>query len=41
MIISLDELFLLAVDGLQPKIVVVVDVSHGADVIVGRPTCAR
>jgi NitT/TauT family transport system substrate-binding protein len=36
MIISLDELFLLAVDGLQPKIVVVVDVSHGADVIVGR-----
>ena len=36
MVISLDELFVLAVDGLQPKIVVVVDVSHGADVVVGR-----
>jgi NitT/TauT family transport system substrate-binding protein len=36
MIISLDELFLLAVDGLQPKIVVVADVSLGADVVVGR-----
>jgi NitT/TauT family transport system substrate-binding protein len=36
MVISLDELFLLAVDGLQPKVVVVVDVSHGADVVVGR-----
>src|ERR1700675_3371509 len=36
MIISLDELFVLAADGLQPKIVVVVDVSHGADVVVGR-----
>jgi NitT/TauT family transport system substrate-binding protein len=36
MIISLDELFLLAADGLQPKVVVVVDVSHGADVVVGR-----
>jgi len=36
MIISLDELFVLAVDGLQPKIVVVTDVSHGADVVVGR-----
>jgi NitT/TauT family transport system substrate-binding protein len=36
MIISLDELFVLAVDGLQPKVVVVVDVSHGADVVVGR-----
>ena len=35
MVISLDELFLLAVDGLQPKVVVVVDVSHGADVVVG------
>ena len=37
MIISLDELFMLAVDGLQPRIIVVADVSHGADVIVGRP----
>jgi NitT/TauT family transport system substrate-binding protein len=36
MIISLDELFVLAADGLQPKIVLVVDVSHGADVVVGR-----
>jgi NitT/TauT family transport system substrate-binding protein len=37
MVISLDELFGLAVDGLQPRIVLVVDVSHGADVVVGRP----
>jgi NitT/TauT family transport system substrate-binding protein len=37
MVISLDELFGLAVDGLQPRVVVVVDVSHGADVVVGRP----
>jgi NitT/TauT family transport system substrate-binding protein len=36
MIISLDELFVLAADGLQPKIVLIVDVSHGADVVVGR-----
>src|SRR5215510_7656591 len=31
MVISLDELFVLAVDGQQPKVVLVVDVSHGAD----------
>ena len=37
MIISLDELFMLAVDGLRPRIVVVADVSNGADVVVGRP----
>jgi NitT/TauT family transport system substrate-binding protein len=37
MVISLDELFGLAVDGLQPKIILVVDVSNGADVVVGRP----
>ena len=37
MVISLDELFGLAVDGLQPRIVLVVDVSHGADAVVGRP----
>src|SRR6185436_415042 len=37
MVISLDELFGVAVDGLQPRIVLVVDVSHGADVVVGRP----
>jgi NitT/TauT family transport system substrate-binding protein len=36
MVISLDELFVLAADGLQPKIVVVADVSNGADVVVGR-----
>src|ERR1044072_319729 len=37
MVISLDELFGLAVDGLRPKVILVVDVSHGADVVVGRP----
>jgi len=37
MVISLDELFGLAADGLQPRIILVVDVSHGADVVVGRP----
>jgi NitT/TauT family transport system substrate-binding protein len=37
MVVSLDELFGLAVDGLQPKIILVADVSHGADVVVGRP----
>src|SRR5437870_5068068 len=36
MVISLDELLGLAVDGLQPRIILVVDVSHGADVWVGR-----
>jgi len=36
MVVSLDELFGLAVDGLQPKIILVVDVSNGADVVVGR-----
>lgn len=37
MVISLDELFGLAVDGLQPRIILVVDVSDGADAVVGRP----
>jgi NitT/TauT family transport system substrate-binding protein len=37
MVISLDELFGLAADGFQPRIILVVDVSHGADVVVGRP----
>jgi len=37
MVISLDELFGLAADGLQPRIILVVDVSNGADVVVGRP----
>jgi NitT/TauT family transport system substrate-binding protein len=36
MVITLDELFGLAVDGLQPRIILVVDVSHGADAVVGR-----
>ena len=36
MVVSLDELFPLAADGLDPRVVVVVDVSHGADVVVGR-----
>jgi len=37
MVISLDELLGLAADGLEPRIVLVVDVSHGADVVVGQP----
>jgi NitT/TauT family transport system substrate-binding protein len=37
MVISLDELFGLAVDGTKPRVILVVDVSHGADVVVGRP----
>ena len=36
MVISLDELFGLAADGLQPRIVLVVDVSNGADAVVAR-----
>jgi NitT/TauT family transport system substrate-binding protein len=36
MVISLDELFGLVADGLQPRIVLVIDVSNGADVVVGR-----
>jgi NitT/TauT family transport system substrate-binding protein len=36
MVISLDELFGLAADGFQPRIILVVDVSYGADVVVGR-----
>jgi len=36
MVISLDELFGLAADGLQPRVILAVDVSHGADVVVGR-----
>jgi NitT/TauT family transport system substrate-binding protein len=37
MVISLDELFALVADGLQPRAILVVDVSHGADAVVGRP----
>jgi NitT/TauT family transport system substrate-binding protein len=36
MVITLDELFGLAADGLRPRIILVVDVSNGADVVVGR-----
>jgi NitT/TauT family transport system substrate-binding protein len=36
MIISLDELFVLSANELKPKVIAVVDVSHGADVVVGR-----
>jgi NitT/TauT family transport system substrate-binding protein len=36
MVVSLDELFVLATDELLPRIVLIVDVSHGADVVVGR-----
>lgn len=36
MVISLDEVLALAADGLRPRIVLVADVSHGADVIVAR-----
>jgi len=36
MVVSLDELFGLAVDGVQTRIILVIDVSHGADAVVGR-----
>src|SRR5262245_16196788 len=36
MVISLDEVLGIAVDGLEPRIILVVDVSHGADAVVGR-----
>jgi NitT/TauT family transport system substrate-binding protein len=36
MVISFDELLGLAADGLQPRIILVLDVSHGADAVVGR-----
>lgn len=36
MVVSLDELFGLAADGMQPRTILVIDVSHGADVVVGR-----
>jgi NitT/TauT family transport system substrate-binding protein len=36
MVVSLDELYGLASEGLKPRIVLVVDVSHGADAVVGR-----
>ncbi len=36
MLISLDELFALAIDGLKPRVVLVADISNGADVVVGR-----
>ncbi len=36
MVISMDELFGLAVEGMKPRAILAVDVSHGADAIVGR-----
>lgn len=36
MVISLDELLGLAADGLDPRVILAVDISHGADVVVGR-----
>lgn len=36
MVISLDEVLMLAADDLRPRIVSVVDISHGADVVIGR-----
>ena len=36
MVISLDELFGLAVDGLKPRVILVVDEPHGADAVIGR-----
>lgn len=35
--LTLDELLLLAQDRFEPKVVLVMDVSHGGDVILGRP----
>src|SRR5262249_40657375 len=37
MVITLDEMFGLAADGLQPRAILVVDISHGADAILARP----
>src|SRR5689334_17367633 len=36
MVVSLDELLGLAVDGLQPRVILVIDMSNGADAVVGR-----
>jgi NitT/TauT family transport system substrate-binding protein len=36
MVISLDELFGLAAEGHQPRAILVVDISHGADAVVAR-----
>jgi NitT/TauT family transport system substrate-binding protein len=36
MVITLDELITLAADGFDPRVVLVLDVSHGADAVVGR-----
>jgi len=37
MVISLDEVLTLAQDDFRPRIVLVIDISHGGDAIVGRP----
>jgi NitT/TauT family transport system substrate-binding protein len=36
MVISLDELLTLAADGLDPRIILVIDISNGADAVLGR-----
>ena len=36
MVVSLDELLGLAADGLQPRAILVIDISNGADAVVGR-----
>jgi len=36
MVISLDELLGLASDGFDPRVVLVIDISHGADAVIGR-----
>lgn len=41
MSITLDELLVLAADGLQPRVILVEDISHGADGVVGRPGMNR
>ena len=38
--LTLDEVFLLAEDGFEPKVVLIMDISNGGDVIVGRPELA-
>ena len=35
--LTLDEVFLLAEDGFEPKVILIMDISNGGDVIVGRP----
>jgi NitT/TauT family transport system substrate-binding protein len=39
--LTLDEVLLLAQDGFDPQLVLVMDISHGGDVIIGRPEIAE